>query len=422
MPKFHELNWEKGFDPESEEYAPTKADIASDLIIKEELSRSFADIERELNHPTEDRVTGEKSKFHVTDPNDLFDSLAYLQVDYLDKVKDPELLKKLKVAFTKLEKKVYKQFIPFIDTRINLIGLNNSPFEKYKYRLGISVKEIEGYFTQARLILEHFKISGEVKIDFLNEINRLQEKFERYLKEPGLFSFERVEEELQKELSDIAWSEYFSRPDNNLKAFDNERARDEDLLKLNSFLLKAQLMQEISKGMLDKEIKESCEARAKSLFEYVEYLKAKSEAPRELLGMEAELMDLLNQTENGGRADFERLEVIGVRLKEMKKKRLGADQAAIIDRISKLFSKTQRVASGEVIDEDEERFEFETTGVDWAWSLLGVERNASKDEVRRAYHKLVLKYHPDRSKMKDAENKMKRINEAFGLIRRVKGF
>ncbi|MBU1034783.1 DnaJ domain-containing protein [Patescibacteria group bacterium] len=106
----------------------------------------------------------------------------------------------------------------------------------------------------------------------------------------------------------------------------------------------------------------------------------------------------------------------------MKKKRLGADQAAIIDRISKLFSKTQRVASGEVIDEDEERFEFETTGVDWAWSLLGVERNASKDEVRRAYHKLVLKYHPDRSKMKDAENKMKRINEAFGLIRRVKGF
>jgi curved DNA-binding protein len=37
------------------------------------------------------------------------------------------------------------------------------------------------------------------------------------------------------------------------------------------------------------------------------------------------------------------------------------------------------------------------------YAILGVDRNAGADEIKRAYRKLARKYHPDVSKEKDAE-------------------
>ena len=47
------------------------------------------------------------------------------------------------------------------------------------------------------------------------------------------------------------------------------------------------------------------------------------------------------------------------------------------------------------------------------YSILGVPKTASADDIKKAYRKLAMKYHPDRNKGdKAAEAKFKDISEA----------
>jgi len=50
------------------------------------------------------------------------------------------------------------------------------------------------------------------------------------------------------------------------------------------------------------------------------------------------------------------------------------------------------------------------------YEILGVSRNASKEEIRNAYRKLAFQYHPDRNKSPDAEAKFKEISEAYAIL------
>jgi molecular chaperone DnaJ len=50
------------------------------------------------------------------------------------------------------------------------------------------------------------------------------------------------------------------------------------------------------------------------------------------------------------------------------------------------------------------------------YEVLGVQRNASKDEIKDSYRKLAMQYHPDRNKSPDAEEKFKELSEAYAVL------
>ena len=50
------------------------------------------------------------------------------------------------------------------------------------------------------------------------------------------------------------------------------------------------------------------------------------------------------------------------------------------------------------------------------YEVLGLQKGASDDEIKKAYRKLSKQYHPDINKEPDAEAKFKEISEAYEIL------
>ncbi len=51
------------------------------------------------------------------------------------------------------------------------------------------------------------------------------------------------------------------------------------------------------------------------------------------------------------------------------------------------------------------------------YSILGIDKNASADQIKKAYRKLAIKYHPDKTKGdKNMEAKFKKLSEAYAVL------
>lgn len=69
-----------------------------------------------------------------------------------------------------------------------------------------------------------------------------------------------------------------------------------------------------------------------------------------------------------------------------------------------------------------------TVSTNRAYEILGIDRNTTEEEIKKAYRQMALKYHPDRvthlgeDVRKAAEEKFKKIQEAYEAVKKEKGF
>jgi DnaJ-class molecular chaperone len=50
------------------------------------------------------------------------------------------------------------------------------------------------------------------------------------------------------------------------------------------------------------------------------------------------------------------------------------------------------------------------------YEVLGISKDADKDEIKKAYRKLAKKFHPDKNKSKSATQKFREITEAYAVL------
>ncbi len=79
------------------------------------------------------------------------------------------------------------------------------------------------------------------------------------------------------------------------------------------------------------------------------------------------------------------------------------------------------------LQDSESVFAMFDKGIDAAYQILEVDKNATDDEIKRAYKKMAVKHHPDKVSslgpdvQRAAEEKFKKISVAYEKIKKERG-
>lgn len=98
-----------------------------------------------------------------------------------------------------------------------------------------------------------------------------------------------------------------------------------------------------------------------------------------------------------------------------------ADEQAVIERIAAIF----RISNADF--ESLKAPYFKNTDPTWAYKALEIEPTATEDEIKKAYRRMAMKFHPDKvnnlgeEMKKSATEKFRTINEAYETIKKSRG-
>mmetsp|Transcript_8285 Transcript_8285/g.11476 ORF Transcript_8285/g.11476 Transcript_8285/m.11476 type:complete len:149 (-) Transcript_8285:532-978(-) len=65
---------------------------------------------------------------------------------------------------------------------------------------------------------------------------------------------------------------------------------------------------------------------------------------------------------------------------------------------------------------EQEKFAAELKAKTDFYEILGVERTATEDQLKKAYRKLALKVHPDKNRAPSAQEAFKKVGSAYGCL------
>lgn len=424
MSKIPKGEWgDYGLDPNSEEYNPSTDELKKDDELIKSAKEEIYEIRSRIGEKNKDPYTWKDDDYSTRNPDDFWHSLFYLHEDVISQIKDPEERKKIEEEATEVNQEIYRQYIPYIDAQINIFGKINSPLEKYKPHFARSAEDMEYLFQNARSALDMQNISEDEKLEYLAQIDQLQNKFDRYQKEPTLPTFENMEKDLFQKI-DREYINDISRlgSKNHGSLAEDEISWQKTLASFDKLIYQAHQLKEIAIRMLNEEIRKSCTKRAESLLWQAELLKQKFEMPKELNELEARIKDLLNKASLKEELSDEIIQEISARLTEFETLKIGTDHTEQVKQLKEVFNKAIKLSQGEEVFEEDEQVEIGKENMYWAWERMGLEKNISEKDIKKAFRKLVKQYHPDINKSEDAKEKMQKINEAYEFLARLKGF
>lgn len=414
--------WEDQLNSASEEFNPSGQELRDEENLKDELWQELHSIIDILESDKYYRIKASEDipeRIAPVDPFKLREILQQVQLRGIN-LQDSRDRARLDRKIKEIELKIYHHFIPFIESRIHLFGWHNSPLTKGGLPKKLTPRYVENFFKNAYQDVENSELLPDEKIVLLAELNRLQEKFKNYQKEPILFNFEFLEQELYEQLHDLALSRMVA----SMRVKESGRAEltgeqtIEQRRSIEQLTQKGKQLRELVSQITDAEIKKEYGQKVKLLLSWITREKHFQEAPVELAWLDARSRDLwqrARQIQEKVKVSEQEIDEIEVSLDQLEEK-IGPMEE--IQKIAARLRIVRMIIQGKEVNEEDELLNLPAEGPDWAWRRLGIAPDASFTKVKRVYRQLAIKHHPDinRGDAK-AEEMMKKINEAYGFIR-----